>query len=427
MTREMGFTTSKLGNGIHIATDRMASVESVTLGVWVGSGSRHERADDNGAAHFLEHMVFKGTKSRNAKQIAAEVEASGGALNAWTSRECTAYHARLPADKWRCGLDIVTDLIANHTLDEAELKREKGVILQEIGMSNDTPGDVAFDAFYATAYPAQAVGRPVLGTAAIIGALGRADLDDFAKKNYLPHRMVVAAAGKIDHERLAKGVEERLGAMNGGGDGSEPQSANYKGGSSFLAKRLEQTHLVMGMSSPHYRHELYFPLLVFSAALGGGMASRLFQEIREKRGLVYSVHTFFSPYVDSGLFGIYAGTSKDKVKELISAAAREFASLGQSPHDEELERAKSMLYGGILLSLESTAVRADRLAQQLIFYGRHYPPEELIERIRAVTAADIALVADFLLASPVTLVVSGPQPKGLQESLKSGPSFPLAA
>lgn len=417
---------STLNNRIRIATDRMDSVESVTLGVWVGVGSRQESARTNGTAHFLEHMVFKGTKTRNAKQIAEEVEASGGALNAWTSRECTAYHARLPSEKWQCGLDIVTDLISNHTLDSAELEREKNVILQEIGMSNDTPEDVAFDALYAAAYPQQSVGRSILGTAEVIGSLERKHLDDFARNNYKPQNIVVAAAGKIDHGQLVERVERRLGAMVGG-DWQQPKPIKYAGGNKFLTKKLEQTHLVMGMSAPSYGHELYFPLLVFSAALGGGMASRLFQEIREKRGLVYSVHTFFSPYRDDGLFGIYAGTSKDKISELITAAGKEFASLSRSATAAELERAKNMLCGGVLLSMESTAVRADRLAQQLIFYGRHFPSQELIERIRAVSRPDLARVAEFLLAKPATLVVSGPQPKGLARDLKDVSAFPLAA
>ncbi len=421
----MAVKLSRLENGVRVASDSMATVESVTLGVWVGVGSRQERAERNGAAHFLEHMVFKGTKSRNAKQIAEEVEDSGGSLNAWTARECTAYHARLPSAKWRCGLDIVTDLIANHTLDGEELKREKDVILQEIGMSNDTPEDVAYDAFYATAYPRQTVGRPILGTAPIIGSIAREDLEDFVARNYLPNNIVIAAAGKIDHGELVKRAEERLGGLCRG-KSSKTEPITYKGGNKLLTKKLEQTHLVVGMSGPSYGHELYHPLLVFSAALGGGMASRLFQEIREKRGLVYSVTSFFNPHVDGGLFGIYAGTSSEKVTELLAAAAEEFTELGRAPTPDEIERAKNMLCGGILLSMESTAVRADRLAQQLIFYGRHYSAHELIEKIRAVSAADMGKVCDFLRGSAPTLVVSGPQPSGLAEKLTTGAFFARA-
>ena len=445
-------TVTTLANGVRVATDRMEHVESVTLGVWVGVGSRQESLTQTGTAHFLEHMVFKGTKNRTAQQIAAEAEASGGVLNAWTSRECTAYHIRLPAHKWQCGLDIVCDLVVNHTLDKTELVRERGVILQEIGMSNDTPEDVAFDGFQETAYPDQPLGMPILGTHKIIANMERATLANFAKTHYHPHNIVVAAAGKLDHKAITKWSEKKLGALKPPtgsapatnsapkADSASPtkppspasRDASYGGGSRVISKDLEQTHLVLGMQGPDYKHPLYFPLLVFSAALGGGMASRLFQEIREKRGLVYGIHTFFSPYRDSGLFGIHAGTSRQKLEELTTATSGEFTALAESATPKELERAKNILCGRILLSLESTATRADRLSQQLVFYNRPYSPEEIIEAIRQTTKQDITAIGEFLRGSKSTLVVAGPKPpkdlsQQLNKALKAGGQFPLAA
>ena len=309
---------STLSNGLRIATDRIDTVDTVSLGLWVDVGTRHEPAEVNGVAHFLEHMAFKGTERRSALVIAEEIEAVGGQLNAYTSRESTAYYAKVLKEDLPLAVDILADILQHSTFASAELERERTVILQEIGQANDTPDDIVFDHFQECAYPEQAMGRPVLGRPEIIRRLDRDAVVAYQRDHYGAERMVLAAAGNLEHDRLGD-LAEKLLADLPAKRAVETEVARYTGGDRREPRDLEQLHLVLGFPGPSLAEPDFYTASVLSTALGGGMSSRLFQEIREKRGLVYAIHSFVHGYRDSGLFGIYAGTGESEAAELVPA------------------------------------------------------------------------------------------------------------
>ncbi|HEY1299859.1 MAG TPA: pitrilysin family protein [Stellaceae bacterium] len=398
---------STLKNGLRIATDRVDTVDTVSLGIWVDVGTRHEPAEINGAAHFLEHMAFKGTKRRTALAIAEEIEAVGGHLNAYTSRESTAYYAKVLREDVPLALDILADILQNSTFEPDELERERTVILQEIGQANDTPDDIIFDHFQECAYPGQAMGRPVLGRPEIIRRLGREAIVGYLRGHYSASRMVLAASGKLDHdeivasgERLLSGLPAELPLT------TEP--ALYEGGDRREARDLEQLHLVLGFPGPALGDPDYFAAAVLSTALGGGMSSRLFQEIREKRGLVYSIHSFVHSYRDAGLFGIYAGTGEEEAAELVPALCAEAMRLKDGLAPVELARAKTQMKAGLLMSLESTSARCEQLAQHLLIHGTPFDPAEIVHRIEAVDGAAIDRIVAGWNAAPPTMAALGP-------------------
>ncbi len=398
---------TRLDNGLTVASDAMSGVDTASLGVWVDVGTRHEPRAINGVAHLLEHMAFKGTERRTARDIAVEIEAVGGHLNAYTSRENTAYYARVLADDVPLALDILADILQHSTFDDAELARERAVVLQEIGQAEDTPDDIIFDRFQETAYPDQAIGRPVLGTAEIVGGMARETIRDYMRSHYSGDRLVLAAAGRVDHDRLVELAAAAFGELPAAtGETAEP--ARYIGGDFREQRALEQVHLVLGFSGVGYDDVDYYAATVYSTLLGGGMSSRLFQEIREKRGLVYSIYSFATPYSDGGLFGIYAGTGADEVRELVPALCDELVKVADTIDEAELRRARAQLKAGILMGRESSSSRSEQLAQQLLVYGRPIPMDEIIARIEAVDRAQIARVARRLLASPPTMAVLGP-------------------
>jgi predicted Zn-dependent peptidase len=385
---------STLTNGLRVATDRVDTVDTVSLGIWIDVGTRHEPAEINGVAHFLEHMAFKGTERRSALAIAEEIEAVGGHLNAYTSRESTAYYAKVLKEDFPLALDILSDILQYSTFDCEEIERERAVILQEIGQANDTPDDIIFDYFQERAFPDQAMGRPVLGRPEIIRRLGREAVLAYLRAHYGARRMVLAAAGNIDHDRIVNLAEELLGGTPADRSAiTEP--ARYTGGDRREHRDLEQLHLVMGFPGPALDHPDYYAAAVLSTALGGGMSSRLFQEIREKRGLVYSIHSFVHGYRDGGLFGIYAGTGE---------AERLEAGLSLI----ELNRAKTQMKAGLLMSLESTSARCEQLAQHLLIHGTPFDPVEIVRRIEAVDDAAIRRVVARWRSGPPTLVGLGP-------------------
>lgn len=404
----MTIEQADLPGGMRIVTDRMDSVETVSLGVWVNAGARNETADINGVSHLLEHMAFKGTARRTALDIAVEIENVGGHLNAYTSRESTVYYATVLKENADLALDIVSDILINSTFDSDELARERAVVLQEIGQANDTPDDVIFDTFQETAYPDQPLGRAILGSAEIVSEMPRESLVDYIGAQYGGDRMVLAAAGNVDHDRLA-GLAEAAFAGISPGSTAPPAPATYRGGDSREIRDLEQAHLVMGFDGVGFDDDDYYPLAVLSTALGGGMSSRLFQEVREKRGLVYSIYTFSSAYRDGGLFGLYAGTGEDEVAELISVVCDEVRKVAADPFaDDEITRARAQIKAGVLMSLESTSSRAERLARHLQVYDRIVPVDEIANRIDSVSAEDIRRVAGRLLSSAPTLAALGP-------------------
>ncbi len=403
----MTVEVTRLANGLTVATDRMDSVETVSLGAWVRVGTRHERAELNGVAHFLEHMVFKGTERRSAQDIAQEIEAVGGHLNAYTGRESTAFHAKVLAEHLPLALDLVSDIVQYPVFDETELTRERAVVLQEIGQVADTPDDVIFDHFQETAFPSQALGRPLLGRSETVAVLERTNLIDYRTRHYGPGDMVIAAAGRLEHDRFCDLAAAAFGALPTGGQVvAEP--ARYSGGDFREARELEQVHLVLGFEGVGHHDPDYYAAMVFSTLFGGGMSSRLFQEVRELRGLAYAIHSFVWAYDDSGLFGVYAGTGQAEVAELLSVVCGELGKLPSGLDSDEMARARAQLKAGVLMSREGTTSRCEQLANQLLLYGRPLAVAEVIERIESVDYAALERFTGRLTGSTPTLAVIGP-------------------
>jgi len=396
-----------LGNGLRVATDRIDTVATASLGLWVDVGTRHESAEVNGVAHFLEHMAFKGTERRSARAIAEEIEAVGGHLNAYTSRESTAYYAKVLKEDVPLALDILSDILLHSTFDPVELDRERTVILQEIGQANDTPDDVIFDSFQEQAFPSQAMGRPVLGSPEIIRRLSREAVVAYLRDHYGASRMVLSAAGNIEHEHVVELADKLLAELPSEREVTgEP--ARYVGGDCRQARDLEQLHLVIGFPGLPLGDPDYYAASVLSTAFGGGMSSRLFQEVREERGLVYSIHSFSHGYRDVGLFGIYAGTGEEEAAELVPVLCDEANRLEKGFTPVELARAKAQMKAGLLMSLESTSARCEQLAQHLLIHGTPFDPADLVRRIEAVDDAAIARVVARWREAPPTVAALGP-------------------
>ncbi|GLR66509.1 peptidase M16 [Acidocella aquatica] len=405
MTEQVKITT--LPSGLTVLTERMERVETVSFGAYIGAGTRHEMAAENGVAHFLEHMAFKGTTSRSAIDIAEAIENVGGHINAYTSREQTAYYVKLLKEDLGLGVDIIGDILCHSTFEVEELERERGVILQEIGQANDTPDDIVFDHFQSAAYPSQPMGRPVLGTEAIIKGMKRDALPGFMAAHYTPENMVIAACGNLEHERLVDMVARHFADLPKA-ERHEPMAADYTGGEYRESRELDQAHIVLGFDAPAYGEPDYYPSMLLSTLLGGGMSSRLFQEIREKRGLVYSIYSFTAPAEDGGLFGIYAGTGESEAAELMPVTLEELAKVQLAVSEAELNRARAQLKAGLLMSLESTGSRCEQLARQWQIFGRVIPAAETVAKIEAVTQADVCAAAAKIFKSRPTLATIGP-------------------
>jgi predicted Zn-dependent peptidase len=365
-------------------TDAMPHLETASLGVWVGSGSRDERPDEHGISHLLEHMAFKGTSRRTARQIAEEIEAVGGDLNAATSAETTAYYARVLKADVPLALDVLSDILADPTFDPGELKREQHVIVQEIGASEDTPDDIVFDYLQAKAFPKQPLGRTILGTPETVRSFDRSRLRAYLARNYKAPDMVVAAAGAIDHAAVVDEVERRF-ATFAGPAAPAPEAGNFGGGTHIEARDLEQVHLTMALRGVPQRDPSLYSLQVFNNALGGGMSSRLFQEVRENRGLCYSIYSFHVAYQDTGMFALYSGTAEADAPELMRVVVDQVAAAAENLNEAEVARAKAQMKAGLLMALESSRTRAEQLARQMIAYGRPIPLSELVGKIEAVT------------------------------------------
>ena len=404
----MSIQQSKLANGLTVVSHTMAEVETVSIGIWIGAGSRSEARAEHGVAHFLEHMAFKGTARRSAQQIAEEIENVGGELNAATSVDSTAYYARVLRKDMPLALDILSDIILSPRFDRTELGRERDVILQEIAAAMDTPDDMAFDLVQEAAFPDQPVGRSILGTEDSVRSLKRAHLGSYLAGHYHGPNMVLAAAGAVDHAALMAEAERRLGdfAVD---PAPQPEPARYTGGVRRSDKSFEQTHVVLTFEGAAYRHADYFTAQICSGALGGGMSSRLFQEVREKRGLCYSVYAFASGLTDSGMFTIHAAGGRDRAHELFAVIRDELvkaADKGFRP--EELARVKAQLKMGLLAGLESSSARAEQLARQILIHGRPLSTEELVEQVEQVEARDLQELVARMLASPLSLATVGP-------------------
>ncbi|MEM1382051.1 MAG: pitrilysin family protein [Pseudomonadota bacterium] len=403
----MSVEITTLSCGLRVVTERMPSLASAAVGIWVEAGARNETAAQNGIAHFLEHMAFKGTERRSARRIAEEIEEVGGYVNAYTSRERTAYYARVMGRDVPLAVDLIADILRASTLDEAELELERGVILQEIAQTNDTPDDVIFDWLQEEAFPGQPLGRAILGPPERVRGFARADLADFVAEHYAPERMILSAAGDVDHAAIAAQAEALYGDM-------APRSAPamepgaYRGGERRVVRALEQAHLAMAFSAPSYLDEGYHAAQIASVALGGGMSSRLFQEVREKRGLCYTIFAQNAAWSDAGALMLYAGTGEAELAGLAHLATDELARAAEDLTEAEIARAKAQCRAGLVMGLESPSARAERMASMLAIWGRVPPIEEAVAKIDAVdaTAARAALTA--AVTSPPTLALLGP-------------------
>ena len=404
---EPAIRLTRLPSGLTVVSERMERVETVSFGAYVGSGSRHETAAENGVSHFLEHMAFKGTERRTAAAIAEEIEAVGGHLNAYTAREQTAYYAKVLKEDTALAADIIGDILTHSTFEPEELERERGVILQEIGQANDTPDDIIFDHFQTAAYPAQPIGRPVLGLEPGIREMPRTALMGYMRRHYPASNVVVAAAGALTHEAIVD-LAARHFADLPADPAPSAEAARYAGGEFREGRDLDQVHIVLGFPSVGYSDPDYYPTLLLSTLLGGGMSSRLFQEVREKRGLVYSVYSFSQPFMDGGLFGIYAGTGESEAAELMPVTLEELRKVQHGVTEAELARARAQVKASLLMSLESTGSRCEQLARQMQVFGRVVPTDETVAKLNAVTVADVERAAARHFRATPTLAVLGP-------------------
>ena len=407
---------TRLPSGLIVATETMERVETVSFGAYVAAGTRHESAAENGVSHFLEHMAFKGTETRDALAIAREIENVGGHLNAYTSRENTAYYCKVLKEDVGLAADIIGDILTHSTFIPEELERERGVILQEIGQANDTPDDIIFDHFQTTAYPGQPMGRPTLGTEDVIKGMKREALTNYMRHHYGPERMVVAAAGAVEHEAMLDLVQRHFADLPQVAP-PPPEASRYVGGEFREEDDLEQVHIVLGFPAAGYKDRLYYPSLLLSTLLGGGMSSRLFQEIREKRGLVYSIYSFAHPFQDGGLFAVYAGTGEKEAEELVPVTVEELRKVQADVTQDELDRAKAQFRASLLMSMESTGSRTEQLARQIQVHGRIIPVEETKARIAAVTIEQVQEAARAAFRAAPTMAALGPAAKvpGLAE------------
>ena len=381
----MSVNLSKLSNGVRVVTHEIAEFETASVGVWVNAGGRHERADQNGISHFIEHMAFKGTTSRNAQEIARSIEAVGGDLNAATSKEITAYYARVLRDDVSLGLEILGDIVLNPVLDEEEFERERNVILQEILASKDSPDDIVYDCVQDVAFPDQPLGRTILGSKDHVKSFKTDNLREYMTDHYSANRMVVGAAGAVDHDKFVEECESVFGNMP---VIASPlvEPAKYVGGVDVTKCDFEQSHLMIAFEGPNYHDQSYYDALVLSGLLGGSMSSRLFQEVRERRGLCYSIYSFAMGYSDAGLFGIHAASSGDNLPELmdvIGAEMKDIASGGLM--QSEIDMSKAQLKAGLLMGLENSMSRAEHLARQVFAFGDVLSTEEMIERVERVS------------------------------------------
>lgn len=404
----MTVQTATLANGFRIVTEHMPGLQSASIGIWVTAGGRHERPEQNGIAHFLEHMAFKGTKSRTALQIAEAIEDVGGYINAYTSRETTAYYARVLQNDVPLALDVISDILLNPIFDQDEIEIERGVILQEIGQALDTPDDVIFDWLQEKAYPEQALGRTILGLPERVTSFGQRDLSDFVTEHYGPGQMILSAAGAVDHDAIVAAAETLFGHLPAR-DGLVAEPARFAGGDSRHDKPLEQAHVALAFESPNYLDPQIYTAQIYSVALGGGMSSRLFQEIREKRGLCYTIFAQTGAYSDTGMTTIYAGTSGGQVDELIGLTIDELKRATTDMSAEEVARARAQMKAGLLMGLESPSSRAERLARMMQIWGRVPELNETVARIDAVTTGDVRMFAEHMAAqAPMAMAMYGP-------------------
>jgi len=399
-----------LSNGLTVITEEMPHIRSVSAGVWIRSGSRHELPEANGISHFAEHMVFKGTKSRSAEMIAREVDSIGGNLDAFTAKECVCFNVKVLDEHLVDAMDVLTDLVLNPSFNDGDVKKERGVILEEIKMDEDNPDYLVHEIFVQNFWQNHPLGRPILGTRETVKRFGPAMLFDYYRDRFQAGNMVVAAAGSLRHDEFLEMAERKFAHLPEAG--SELRDMPPKATAKIVLrnkKSLEQVQLCIGVPSYSISHQNRYASFVLNTLLGGGMSSRLFQNIREKQGLAYSIFSELNPYRDTGCLAVYAGTAKESAPRVVESVLREFRNLKEVPvTGEELQRAKAQLKGSLMLSLESSMARMSNLARQEMYYDRFYGMNEITERIAAVQADEVQQVArEFFVADRIAVTVLG--------------------
>ena len=404
-----------LPNGLRVVTESVPGVRSVSFGAWIGVGSRDETPRQTGAAHFLEHLLFKGTATRSAWEITAPIEAVGGEMNAFTTKEYTCYYARVLDDDTDLAIETVCDVVLNGRLDSADIEGEREVILEEIAMNDDDPGDVVHDLYMRTHYGDSPLGRPILGTQESLESLTPQGIRSFYRRHYVAPSMVVAAAGAVDHDEVVARVREAFRDADTPADPGSVRStrrapvAPGRGSRGITHRSSEQAHLVLGLGGIRRTDDRRYALGVLNAALGGGMSSRLFQSIREERGLAYSVYSFASSFADTGYTGIYVGCLPDKVSDVLDITHRVIADMAeQGLSDEEMWRGRGQLRGSVVLGQEDAGSRMSRIAKGELLYAELPSIDDIVSRIDAVTSEDVAALASDLLREPITYAAIGP-------------------
>jgi len=403
----MTVRTHTLPNGFRIVTEHMSGLKSASIGIWIKAGCRHEREDQNGIAHFLEHMAFKGTKTRTALDIAESLENVGGYLNAYTSREVTAYYARVLQEDVPLALDVISDIVLNPIFDGKELELERGVILQEIGMVLDTPDEIIFDWLQETAYPDQPMGRSILGPIENVKSFSRDNLKEFVGHHYVPGEMILSAAGAVDHDAIVKAAE----ALFGGLDKTRTSSvevSRFQGGERREIRDLEQAHFALSLQSPAYLDDDFYTSQMHALVLGGGASSRLFQEAREKRGLCYTIMAQTGAFEDSGMLTIYAGTGADKIGELADLTIDELKRAADDMSQSEFDRARAQMKAGLLMGQESPSQRCERLARMLAIWGHVPSLDETVAKIDAVELDQVRAFGATVTSGSPALALYGP-------------------
>jgi predicted Zn-dependent peptidase len=392
-TRDIQSTT--LSNGVRIITELMPHVRSVSLGIWIGCGSRRERGPQNGISHFIEHMVFKGTANRTAEEIARSVDSIGGGLDAFTSKELVSYNTKVLDEHMSIAFDVLSDLVLNPLFLDEDIEKEKGVILEELKMEVDNPEYLIHEIFSSNFWKDHPLGKPILGTKETVKRFERAMILDYYRRAYTPANILITGAGRLDHERLVRLADDRFASLQNDGELPAEERPTPHARLVFRNKNsLEQVHLYMGVPSYPLPHEARYVCYVLNTLLGGGMSSRLFQNIREKQGLAYSVFSELNMYRDAGCLAIYAGTSVESARKVVHSVIRELRQFKEQPvSPEELRRAKDHLKGSFMLGLESTSSRMGNLARQELYFGRFFTLDEMIQSIESVTAEQVQQVA----------------------------------
>ncbi len=393
--KHQNFQNSTLPNGVRVLTEKMANVRSVSLGVWVMSGSRHETPENNGVSHFVEHMVFKGTETRSANDIAESIESVGGILNAFTSRETTCFYAKVMDQHQPMALEVLSDLITSPKLDIKDVRKERKVVLEELKNSEDTPDDIIHDRFIKNVFYRSPLGFPILGPKKNVRSFSPNSVKSYLTTNYTPDRILVSASGNVDHQKIVEDAEKWLGMLKGQFQGNEDKLGTFRKGTFTKTAEIQQAHILMGGRCHSYAHKSRFPLLILNTILGGGMSSRLFRTIREDKGLAYSIYSYLEKFVDSGIYGIYAGTDKNKVQQCIDLIWKELKRITtEKISEKELSKIKSQIKGSLMLSLESTSSRMMKLARMEIYSGKFETLDSTIKAIDSVTAEQVMEVAN---------------------------------